>query len=73
MNDKPNEPRADWLREEYRKKILQIKNRIDSRLNDHLCEMNENEDDSITGFNKAWDLVRELFNDELGQRNDNSR
>lgn len=38
-----------------------LKNRIDTRLNDYLCEMKPDYDDSITGFNEAWDIVRDAF------------
>jgi hypothetical protein len=38
-----------------------LKSTIDSRLNDYLCEMKPNYDDSITGFNEAWDIVRKVF------------
>jgi hypothetical protein len=34
---------------------------VDERLNEHLIEMKPEEDDSITGFNAAWDIVREVF------------
>lgn len=35
------------------------------RFNNHLCEMKENHDDSITGFNEAWDVMRTYFDEEL--------
>lgn len=38
-----------------------MKGQIDDRLNNHLCEMKPDYDDSIVGFNEAWDLVRALF------------
>lgn len=38
-----------------------LKNRIDASLNAYLCEMKPDMDDSITGFNEAWDVVRKLF------------
>jgi hypothetical protein len=38
-----------------------LKRRIDTRLNDHLIEMRPDYDDSITGFNEAWDIVRRAF------------
>lgn len=41
-----------------------LKRRIDARLNDCLCEMKPDHDDSITGFNEAWDLVRAVFEEE---------
>ncbi len=43
--------------------INHLKQRLDYRMNDYLCEMKEGYDDSITGFNEAWDLMRELFKD----------
>lgn len=47
--------------------IKRLKDRIDLRLNNYLCEMKEGYDDSITGFNEAWDLVRKAFGEELEQ------
>lgn len=41
--------------------IARLKDRIDSNLNDYLCEMKEGHDDSIVGFNEAWDIVRKAF------------
>ena len=41
--------------------IARLKDRIDGRLNDYLCEMKPDYDDSITGFNEAWDIVRKAF------------
>jgi hypothetical protein len=38
-----------------------LKNRIDIRLNDYLCEMKPGYDDSMTGFTEAWDIVRDFF------------
>lgn len=40
---------------------LLLKEKLDTRLNDHLSEMKPNFDDSIAGFNEAWDIVRKLF------------
>ena len=40
-----------------------LKNRIDIRLNNKLIEMKPNYDDSITGFNEAWNIVSELFDE----------
>jgi len=42
-----------------------LKRRIDYRLNDALIEMKPEHDDSITGFNEAWDIVSRLINEEL--------
>ncbi len=61
---RPTPPDATAQREE----IERIKNRIDSHLNDYLCEMKPDHDDSITGFNEAWDIVRKVFADALQTR-----
>jgi len=46
-----------------------IKDALDFRLNDYLCEMREGYDDSIVGFNEAWDVVRKCF-DSISARTD---
>lgn len=38
-----------------------LKDRIDNRLNNRLVYMKEGWDDSIVGFNDAWDIVRTAF------------
>src|SRR6266567_8188824 len=38
-------------------KLWRVHSRIDARLNDYLCEMRPGYDDSIVGFNQAWDIV----------------
>lgn len=48
---------------EVREALEKIKRSIDTCLNDVLCEMEPCYDDSITGFNKAWDIVRKAFKD----------
>jgi hypothetical protein len=40
-----------------------LKRRLDIRLNDYLSEMKEGYDDSIVGFNEAWDVMRKFFAD----------
>lgn len=45
--------------------LQDIKNRLDTRLNNALCEMEPGYDDSVTGFNEAWDIMRELFTEEI--------
>ena len=45
--------------------LARLKFGIDSRLNDQLIEMKPGWDDSITGFNTAWDIVREVFKERL--------
>lgn len=41
--------------------LAALKNRVDTRLNNHLCDMKEGWDDSVSGFNDAWDIVRAVF------------
>lgn len=41
--------------------LVQMKDRLDLRLNNCLCEMKPAYDDSIVGFNEAWDIVRHTF------------
>lgn len=38
-----------------------LKSQIDCLMNAHLIEMKPNYDDSITGFNEAWDIVRKFL------------
>jgi len=38
-----------------------LRDRINTRLNNYLCEMKPGYNDSITGFNEAWDIVREAL------------
>jgi hypothetical protein len=40
-----------------------LKSRIDYLLNEHLCEMKPDYDDSIAGFNEAWDIIRAVLAD----------
>jgi hypothetical protein len=47
--------------ESERDPIARLKDRLDFRLNEYLCEMQPGYDDSITGFNEAWDVMRKLF------------
>ena len=47
--------------------FLRLKNRIDTILNNVLCDMKPGWDDSIDGFNKAWDVVRGIFQDEIAR------
>ena len=41
--------------------LARLRDGIDARLNNYLCGMTPNYDDSITGFNEAWDEVRKSF------------
>lgn len=45
--------------------LIKLKDRLDLRLNNTLIEMDEGWDDSIIGFNDAWDVVRRFFEDLL--------
>lgn len=41
--------------------VARMKDRLDMILNNYLCEMKPDYDDSITGFNEAWDVMRREF------------
>jgi hypothetical protein len=43
----------------------QLRSRLDGNMNDVLCEMKPDFDDSITGFNEAWDVMRKTFDSNL--------
>ena len=45
--------------------LERLNQRIGTRLNNWLVEMKPGHDDSIVGFNEAWDIVREVFKEEL--------
>lgn len=45
--------------------IEKLKRKIDYRMNEALCEMKPDFDDSITGFNDAWKIVDGAFKDAL--------
>lgn len=47
------------------KELERIKNRFDTIFNNVLCDMKPGWDDSIEGFNKAWDVARDIFADEI--------
>jgi len=57
------------LVDQMRKERNEFRARISHRLNDHLCQMTEGMDDSIVGFNEAWDIVRDAFDGALGEAN----
>jgi len=38
--------------------------RLNSRLDSYLATMKPNHDDSIVGFNEAWDIVRDVLEQE---------
>lgn len=45
-----------------------LKEKIDLRLNAILCEMTPGYDDSVAGFNEAWDVVSKVFSEDAKQR-----
>lgn len=45
--------------------VRRIKSALDTRLNDALCEMQPGWDDSIVGFNEAWDIVSKYLKERL--------
>jgi len=58
------------LTQDICKIVTAIKDRVDIRLNKALVEMEPGFDDSITGFNDAWDIVRRTFADSLADINE---
>lgn len=44
-----------------RSKAERIKHSIDTRFNDHLVEMKPAYDDSVTGFNEAWNVILKMY------------
>ena len=50
-----------------RQLVHEIHAEISTRFNDALVEMKVGSDDSVCGFNDAWDIVRALFKKRLGR------
>lgn len=46
---------------ELKRKLESVEFSIYYRLNEYLCDMKPEQDDSIVGFNDAWDVVRKVF------------
>lgn len=44
--------------------IASIESALSDALNAHLCEMKPGYDDSIVGFNEAWDVMRKVLQRE---------
>jgi hypothetical protein len=44
-----------------------IRERLEIRLNNYLCEMRQGEDDSVVGFNEAWDVMRKMFDEDAAK------
>jgi hypothetical protein len=45
--------------------LIKIKGRIDHQINDLLCNTKPDYDDSLTGINEAWDIVRKILQEEI--------
>lgn len=56
---------AQEYAEGWHNALARMKERLDLRLNNVLCEMKEGYDDSIVGFNEAWDVMRKTFADAV--------
>jgi hypothetical protein len=63
----PGIPHADPILEAARKTLERLKGRLEYRLNERLCEMKPDHDDSITGFNEACVIVAALLDEELSR------
>ena len=50
-----------YARVQARTAIALINDGLATRLNNHLIEMKPDHDDSITGFNEAWDIARKFL------------
>lgn len=49
---------------ELRKWRSNLRDRVGTRMNDLLCETKEGFDDSITGINEAWDVIRKMLTED---------
>jgi hypothetical protein len=47
--------------------VAALRDSISIRMNAHLVEMEEGYDDSIVGFNEAWDVVRKALDDSVSR------
>ena len=48
-----------------RDELKMLKNAIDARMESYLVEMKPDCDDSIVGFNEAYDIVRKFFAERI--------
>ena len=53
--------------EQARKALERLKAHLEYRLNERLCEMKPDHDDSITGFNEACVIVARILEEELAR------
>jgi hypothetical protein len=47
--------------------LRKLKVALSDRLNSYLCEMKPGYDDSVTGFNEAWDVMGKFFDDKIAK------
>lgn len=52
--------------------LEQLKARFDRILDNVLDEMRPGWDDSVVGFNKAWDIIRDIMNEEIRRAETNA-
>lgn len=45
--------------------LQRLKDHFDTIFNNVLVDMKPGWDDSIEGFNKAWDIARDIFKEEI--------
>lgn len=45
--------------------LQRVKDRVDRILDNVLVDMQPGWDDSVHGFNKAWDVVRDVLKEEI--------
>lgn len=59
--DKLGELAKDAWRHDARRMVETFSDALSGALNSYLIEMKPNMDDSITGFNEAWDVMRKVL------------
>jgi hypothetical protein len=50
--------------------LERLKSRLATRLNAHLIDMKPDHDDSIVGFNEAWDIIRKALEEPMPKISD---
>jgi len=48
-----------------KKELQKLKDRVDRIMDSVLVDMKPGWDDSVHGFNKAWDVVRDIMTEEI--------
>jgi len=64
--DEQSRAAFEALRAENNRLREALKSKIDYHMNEYLCGMKPDHDDSIYGFNEAWKIVDKVFK-EAGQ------